>query len=201
LRRVLECCYGPSIEVRSPLSQRGEAYTRMYSLDFWLAVAVLAAVPLWMAAYGGHVAAESISDKRRRLSVRLRFWGIGFLGLAVAFAYQYRTAKSDESRQDATKEWQNSVTKQLTAIQDNPAYSKEQKQVAGGLQRQVDQGPRPLSTVRLSAQGRVLLGQITKMAEQYDQDVHKGPANYRSQTEPADAWKLRRSDCYDHLQF
>lgn len=119
----------------------------MYSLDFWLAVAILAAVPFWMAAYGGHVAAESISDSRRRLYVRLKFWGIGLVGLIVAFAYQYRVTKSDEKKQQATQGWQKSVTDQLAAVRDNPVYSEEQRQAAGKLQRQVEQGPKPFAVM------------------------------------------------------
>jgi hypothetical protein len=112
----------------------------MSSVDFWLAVAILAAVPFWMAAYGGHVAAESISDSKRRLYVRLKFWGVGLLGLIVAFAYQYRITGSDEARQKATQAWQSSVTNQLNVIRDNPAYSKEQKQEVDKLQHEVTQG-------------------------------------------------------------
>jgi hypothetical protein len=115
----------------------------MYSLDFWLAVAILAVVPFWMAAYGGHVAAESISDSKHRLSVRLKFWGIGLIGLIVAFAYQYRVTKSDESRQQVTQTWQKSVTAQLNAIRNNPVSSNEQKQTATKIQNQVDRGPKP----------------------------------------------------------
>ena len=115
----------------------------MFTIDFLLAVVVLAAVPFWMAAYGGHVAAESITDVRHRRYVRLKFWGIGLVGLFVAFAYQYRVTKSDESKRQATQLWQTSVTNQLTAMRGNPTYSKEQKQELGNLINLTSQGPKP----------------------------------------------------------
>lgn len=106
-------------------------------IDFLLGVVLLAVIPFTLAAYGGHVAADSITDDRRnRWNVKLRFWGLGFIGLLIAIAYQYRTMKTDETRQDQTRQFQKSVTERLNQIINQP-ISKEQKQEAIDLKQQV----------------------------------------------------------------
>jgi hypothetical protein len=62
-----------------------------------------------MAAYVGHVAAETINDKRHRLYMRLKFWVTGLIALIVAFVYQYRATRADERRQQAAASWQRSA--------------------------------------------------------------------------------------------
>ncbi len=112
----------------------------MWSLDFWLAVGLLAIVPFWMAAYGGHVAADTITDPKKSRTVKIRFWLIAIVGLAVACAYQYRTSKSDENKQSANERWQKSVTIQLDAIGKNPSYSPDDKLSAKQLRHRVEEG-------------------------------------------------------------
>jgi hypothetical protein len=99
----------------------------MLSLDFWLGVVFLAFVPFGMAAYGAHVAAESILDARHRRNIRLRFWGIGLLGLVVALLYQYRTTKSDEAKQASTLKWQQEMTSKFDLLIKSPVSNEQQK--------------------------------------------------------------------------
>jgi hypothetical protein len=113
----------------------------IWTLDFWLPVALLAIVPLAMAAYGGHVAAEAYPDKYVRLRVRLTFWAIGLLGLIVAFAYQHRTMNEDAKSQEATREWQSDVSQKLDAITKLPT-SPEKQQAVDQLKNRVMAGPR-----------------------------------------------------------
>lgn len=82
-------------------------------LDFALGVLFLAFVPFWLAAYGGHVAAEAITDPKRQRSVKVRFWGIGLLGVLVAIAYQYRAMRADDKKQKDTNNFQTFVTGQF----------------------------------------------------------------------------------------
>ena len=115
----------------------------MWTLDFWLGVVFLALVPFWMAAYGAYVAAETIPDERHRRNVRLQFWGIGLLGLAVAIAYQYRMTKTDEVKQKALSYWQGGITDRLDKIIKQPV-SPEQKQAAVNLKNELMQPlPKP----------------------------------------------------------
>lgn len=103
-------------------------FVHVWALDFWFPVILLAIVPLGMAAYGGHVAADAHSDKRHRLQVKFTFWGIGVFGLLIAFAYQYRTMKTDAERQTATQSWEDNVNHKLDAITTQPS-SAETKQI------------------------------------------------------------------------
>jgi hypothetical protein len=105
-------------------------------IDFALGVLLLALIPFALAAYGGHVAADSIADDRKRRNVKLKFWALGSVGLLIAIAYQYRTMKTDETRQDQTRQFQKSVTERLNQIINQP-ISAEQKQEAIDLKQLV----------------------------------------------------------------
>src|SRR5271157_2773053 len=88
------------------------SFMHWFGLNWWditLGTGVLAIVPFWLAAYGGHVAAEPIEDARRRRNIKLKFWGIAFLGVVAAFIQQYRAAVADQAR-DTRDDWMRVVS-------------------------------------------------------------------------------------------
>jgi hypothetical protein len=105
-------------------------------IDFSLGVFWLALIPLGLAVYGGYVAAESLPDDRKRHLIKLRFWGMGLLGLLVAIVYQYRTMNADALREGQTQQFQQSVDARLDQILSQPV-SKEQKREATKLKQLV----------------------------------------------------------------
>ncbi len=67
----------------------------------------MAIIPFFLAAYGGHVAAEALTDLRARRSAKTKFWGMFAIGVLLATMYQYRTQKADgekQKRADAAQE-------------------------------------------------------------------------------------------------
>lgn len=116
-------------------------------LDFWLSVAVLAIAPLWMAVYGGLVAAEAIDDIKHRRNVKLKFWGIALFGLLITMLNQYRAMRADarresvaEQNREAVKQWQTDTTQKLDVIIKQPV-SLDQQRAATELKRQVATPP------------------------------------------------------------
>jgi hypothetical protein len=76
--------------------------------DIALNIAVLALVPGFFAAYGGHLAAESISDKKRGRKVKSVFW-LMFLVFVLATGWQQlRVAESDLAR-DTRGNWADAI--------------------------------------------------------------------------------------------
>lgn len=71
-------------------------------LDVVLNVAALAIVPGFLAAYGGHLAAEAIGDKKRSRKVKAFFWILFSCGVLITFWQQFRIAQADLARE--TKE-------------------------------------------------------------------------------------------------
>ncbi len=106
-------------------------------LDFVLGVLILAIFPFWLAAYGGHVAADAITESRKRRIVKAKFWSLAVAGLLIAILYQYRTMKTDEARQDQTRLFQQQVNARLDAIIAQPTSSPVQKQKATKLKQLV----------------------------------------------------------------
>jgi hypothetical protein len=113
-------------------------------IDFFLGVLLLALVPFWLAAYGGHVAADTITDHNRRRSVKLKFWGVDFIGLAIAVVYQYRVTRTDEFRQKSGEEFQDRVSSKLDEIIKHP-FSQDQQQAAVQLKHELS-NTRPVKT-------------------------------------------------------
>jgi hypothetical protein len=72
------------------------------SIDILLGTILLAVVPFAMAAYGGHVAAESIADLKKRRDVKRTFWGICIVGIALAFVQQSRSIIEDSDSKTKT---------------------------------------------------------------------------------------------------
>jgi chromatin remodeling complex protein RSC6 len=108
----------------------------IWTVEFWVGFAFLGIVPFGMAVYGGHVAAESILDSRHRRNVRLKFLGIGILGLVIAFVYQYRTMKTEAGEEMATQTWKDDVDNKLRELLAHP-LSSDQKKKALDLKREV----------------------------------------------------------------
>ena len=63
--------------------------------DIILNTAVLAIVPLLLAAWGGHLAAKAIDDPKRSRNVKLCFWALFLFGVLATFWQQFRAAESD----------------------------------------------------------------------------------------------------------
>jgi hypothetical protein len=89
------------------------------TIDNWIDVAigtiVLAIVPLVLAAYGGHLAADTFAnDKKRCRRTKLKFWGLCFIGIFLAFYQQYRQVKAG-AKQDAINSAQATQIKELPA--------------------------------------------------------------------------------------
>ena len=73
-------------------------------LDFALNVSLLALVPFLLAAYGGHLAAENISDSKRRRRSKGIFWALCVIGIAVAALWQFRTMRTEGVRNKVAEE-------------------------------------------------------------------------------------------------
>jgi hypothetical protein len=70
--------------------------------DIILGTTALAIVPLLLAAYGGHLAAEMIENPIKRRKAKLIFWGLCLVGVSLAFLQQFRAVNSDVSNQSKT---------------------------------------------------------------------------------------------------
>jgi hypothetical protein len=81
-------------------------------LDIFLNVVALAAVPGFLAAYGGHLAAEAIVDKKRSRKVKAYFWLLFSFGVIVTFWQQFRIAESDFAR-ETREQWGQAVITRL----------------------------------------------------------------------------------------
>jgi hypothetical protein len=144
-------------------------------VDFSLGVFWLAVIPLALAAYGGHVAADSVADDRKRRMIKLRFWGMGVVGLLFAIVYQYRTINTDELREGKTQQFQNSVNARLDQIVNLPA-SKEQQREATKLK------------------------QLIKAANPASPRLGTGPDAYKDLTdEQVGQWAIEEGDKIDEL--
>jgi hypothetical protein len=103
------------------------------TLDVWMDVllgtALLAIVPFAMAAYGGHVAAESISDPKRRRNVKLKFWAICLVGVGLAFIQQYRAITSDAASRKKTNQVEGAILGQLQSLHSQATLSPEQAEM------------------------------------------------------------------------
>ncbi len=97
-------------------------------IDFALGVLLLAFIPFALAAYGGHVAADAITDDHKRRAVKLTFWGMAFFGLFVAIVYQYRIMGTDDARQVQTQNFQKDVNARLDQIINHPVSTEQQRQ-------------------------------------------------------------------------
>src|SRR5258708_14636540 len=113
-------------------------------VDLWGGVGLLAIIPFVLAAYGGHVAAETISDVRQRRRVKLTFWVMSLIGVGIAVVYQFRITKSDDEKQKVAQQWQEGITTKLDKIIENPE-SKEQQRAAVELKGEVARMPNVFS--------------------------------------------------------
>jgi hypothetical protein len=63
----------------------------------------LAAVPLALGAYGGHLAAEVISDRKHRRNAMLIVWNLAAVGVVLAGVQQIMTYRADRAMKDSSK--------------------------------------------------------------------------------------------------
>jgi len=66
-------------------------------IDFLLNVSLLAVVPFLLAAYGGHLAAETIPDVRARRRAKTWFWLLCVIGVGIAALSQYRYGQAENA--------------------------------------------------------------------------------------------------------
>jgi len=98
-------------------------------LDIAISVAALALIPGFVAAWGGHLAAEAIQDARRSRKVKFWFWFLFVLGVIITFWQQYRVAVADQSR-DTRETWADALlTREFsrTSFPPESAYQKTRK--------------------------------------------------------------------------
>jgi hypothetical protein len=108
-------------------------------VDYLLGVGFLSVVPFLLAAYGGHVAADTADDRKRR-RIRIIFWSLCIVGIVITAAYQYRIAKSDIAKQTSTQQWQDGISQKLDKIIEHPV-SPEQQQNAIQLKHELEHPP------------------------------------------------------------
>ncbi|MGA8087668.1 MAG: hypothetical protein WCA10_10200 [Terracidiphilus sp.] len=96
-------------------------------IDIFLGTVLLAIVPFAMAAYGGHIAAESIPEPKRRRKVKLMFWGACVLGVLFAFVQQYRAVNQDAETKSKTGQVEGAILGQLQSLHEQgPILTPEQ---------------------------------------------------------------------------
>ena len=106
-----------SIAVLGSLMWRFRPWQQLPTKNTWIDILLgtfnLAVVPFAMAAYGGHVAAESIEDLERRRTVKLKFWAICLVGVGLAFVQQYRSVTQDAASKSKTGQVEGAILGQL----------------------------------------------------------------------------------------
>jgi hypothetical protein len=66
--------------------------------DIIINVTVLAILPGLLGAFGGHLAAEGVQDKKRRGRIKLIFWGMCAVWVCATFYQQFRASEADLDR-------------------------------------------------------------------------------------------------------
>ena len=66
--------------------------------DFSLNVIVLAIIPGFVALFGGIAAADGLTDKPKRRRIKLWFWGLCIVGVAMTSVQQYRVILADQGK-------------------------------------------------------------------------------------------------------
>jgi len=102
-----------------------------YGLDWTnilLGTAMLAIIPFAFALYGGYLATEPISDLKRRRNIKLQFWGLFVLGVALGFWQQFREAGHDLDR-DTKGKWADALVGSKFPPPSPPYIEREKAQV------------------------------------------------------------------------
>jgi len=71
--------------------------------DILLNTAVLAIIPLLLAAFGGHLAADAIEEQKKKRNVKLCFWALFVFGIVATFWQQFRAAQADLAGSENSK--------------------------------------------------------------------------------------------------
>ncbi len=91
--------------------------------DIVLNIVVLAIVPGLFAAYGGHLAAESISDVKRQRKIKAIFWMMFIVYVIATGLQQFRVAEAELNR-DTKETWADAMALRiLQAPQSVPAFA------------------------------------------------------------------------------
>jgi hypothetical protein len=157
-------------------------------IDSLLGIAILAIVPFILAAYGGHVAAQALTDPSQRRTAKGIFWGLCLLGIVVAIVYQFRVAKIDEERQikaavaDEERQRRTDAAQQeaLQAQADLKAIEKSNGEQVLWLKRRLDA---VISGARSQGQGNAALALRNDLAAMAE--TMKGQTGARPQTAPS----------------
>ena len=67
-------------------------------VDIIIGTSILAVIPLFMAAYGAHLATEAIVEPKRRSRIKIVFWALFVVGVLLTIWQQYRAAVADQER-------------------------------------------------------------------------------------------------------
>jgi len=78
--------------------------------DILIGTALLAIVPFLFAVYGGHLATETIDDPKRKRNIKIQFWVLFVIGVALGFWQQVRSGEADLDRQ-TKNEWSEIFTR------------------------------------------------------------------------------------------
>lgn len=89
-------------------------------LGLILNVFAIAIIPGLLAAYGGHLAAEAITNPKRSRTVKHYFWALFVFGVLATFWQQYRAAESDLDR-DTKDKWAEAVVASKFLLPPAPA--------------------------------------------------------------------------------
>jgi hypothetical protein len=87
--------------------------------DIALNILVLALLPGLFAAYGGHLAAEAISDKKRQFKIKAVFWLMFVIFVLATGWQQFGVAESDLAR-DTKETWADTVVLRCLAPSPTP---------------------------------------------------------------------------------
>jgi hypothetical protein len=140
-------------------------------------------VPFVLAAYGGHLAAQTLTDHKNCRKTKLIFWGLCLVGIVVAVLYQYRVgkideereykaAKADEARQRKTDEAQRAA---LMAQADLRAIEKSNGDQILWLQKRLDKVIARAQAPNQKTSAQDIKDELAEMAENLKRQIGSAP--------------------------
>jgi len=109
--------------------------------DVILGTFVVGLIPSMMAAYGGHLAADSITDNRKRARTKAIFWGLFGFTIVLVFVFQFRATLAALDSETHTSWSEVLLLKALNPVSSAPifALSKPIMKLAPAMPRQPTQ--------------------------------------------------------------
>ena len=115
--------------------------------DVTIGTLSLAIIPLFLAAYGGHLAAKTIAEPRQQTLAKLYFWGACILGILFIFVQQYRSSESDV-RKDALAQEQRAKLESVWSQNSSILHTLTQQQTKTPDQAAVERRRQILAALR-----------------------------------------------------